>query len=125
MLPVILGHTPAGASTDQMIHYGQLIRSGRFRQYDHGAVTNLLRYGSLTPPRYNLNNVRAPVALHYSLNDWLAEPVDVHELFRGLGNCIGGFLVSDARFNHFDFLWAIDARSLVYRQVLDIMRRFE
>lgn len=125
MLPVIMGHTPAGASTDQMIHYGQSIRSGRFRQFDHGAISNMFTYGRLTPPPYNLRNIVAPVALHYSLNDWLAATVDVQELFRGLGNVVGGFVTADARFNHFDFLWAIDARSLVYNQVIDIMRRFE
>lgn len=125
MLPVIMGHTPAGSSTDQMIHYGQLIRSSRFRQFDHGAFSNVFEYGSITPPAYNLRAVRAPVALHYSLNDWLAEPIDVQELLRGLGNVVGGFVTADPRFNHFDFLWAIDARRLVYQQVIEIMRRFE
>lgn len=28
LLPVIMGHTPAGSSTKQFLHYGQLIRSG-------------------------------------------------------------------------------------------------
>lgn len=125
MLPVIMGHTPAGASTDQMIHYGQSIRSNRFRQFDHGVISNLFEYGSITPPTYNLGAVRAPVALHYSLNDWLAEPVDVQQLLRGLGNVVGEFVTADPRFNHFDFLWAIDARRLVYQQVIEIMKRFE
>lgn len=125
MIPVIVGHTPAGASTDQLIHYGQLIRSGRFRQYDHGMVSNLLQYGKTRPPKYDLKNVRAPVALHYSSNDWLAEPVDVAELERGLGNLIGKFLVADPRFNHLDFVWAIDARPLLYNRVVEIMRIYE
>lgn len=120
-----MGHTPAGASTDQMIHYGQSIRNSRFRQFDHGPVSNLIEYGNIIPPTYNLANVRAPVALHYSLNDWLAEPVDVQQLLRGLGNVVGGFITADPRFNHFDFLWAMDARRLVYTQVIEIMRRFE
>lgn len=125
MLPVIMGHTPAGSSVDQMVHYGQSIRSNRFRLFDHGSVSNLLTYGRLNPPAYNLRNVRAPVALHYSLNDWLAEPVDVHQLLRELGNVVGGFLTADPNFNHFDFLWAINARELVYNQVLEVMRRYE
>lgn len=120
-----MGHTPAGASTDQMIHYGQSIRSSRFRQFDHGPISNVFEYGSIIPPTYNLAAIRAPVALHYSLNDWLAEPVDVQQLLRGLGNVVGGFVTADPRFNHFDFLWAIDARRLVYQQVIEIMRRFE
>jgi hypothetical protein len=33
---------------------------------------NMLIYGQLTPPDYDLGKVTAPVALHYSQNDWLA-----------------------------------------------------
>lgn len=58
MLPVILGHVPAGASTQQMVHYGQEVRSGHFRQFDYGKMENLRRYKSLYPPDYNLKNIR-------------------------------------------------------------------
>lgn len=40
MLPVLMGHTPAGASVDQVVHYAQGIRSGRFRQFDFGELFN-------------------------------------------------------------------------------------
>lgn len=125
MIPVMLGHTPAGASANQVIHYGHGVRSGRFRQYDWGMVSNLWTYGSLSPPSYNLRNVRAPVALHYSANDWLAEPVDVEELHQSLPNVIGKFLVPDPLFNHLDFVWAIDVRTLLYDRVFQIMRLVE
>lgn len=125
MLPVIMGHSPAGASVDQIIHYGQSIRSSKFRQFDHGVMGNVLAYGNIWPPSYKLRDISAPVALHYSLNDFLAEPVDVEQLFSELGNVVGGFVTPDPSFNHFDFLWAVDARELVYNQVLDVMRRFE
>lgn len=29
LLPIILGHAPAGASTKQMVHYAQLVKSGK------------------------------------------------------------------------------------------------
>jgi lysosomal acid lipase/cholesteryl ester hydrolase len=125
MIPVMLGHTPAGASANQLIHYGQGVRSARFRQYDWGMVSNLWTYGSLSPPTYNLRNVRAPVALHYSANDWLAEPVDVEKLHQGLPNVIGKFLVPDPLFNHLDFVWAIDVRTLLYDRLFQIMRLVE
>lgn len=59
MLPIVLGHIPAGASTNQMIHYGQGVRSGEFRQYDHGFFGNLRKYGQRHPPSYNIENVKA------------------------------------------------------------------
>lgn len=125
MLPVILAHTPAGASTDQIVHYGQLIRSAKFRRYDLGVIANKIEYGSILPPRYDLNKIKAPVGLHYSLNDWLADPKDVQELQIGLGNVVESHIISDKKFNHLDFLWAIDARKLVYNKVVSMMKRFE
>lgn len=125
MIPVITGHTPAGASTNNLVHYAHGIRSGRFRQFDHGSISNLRLYGNIRPPNYNLRNIRAPVALHYSSNDWLAEPIDVAELNAGLPNSLGMFLVPDQRFNHLDFMWAIDVRTLLYDRVINIMRLVE
>lgn len=107
-----------------MIHYGQNIRSSRFRQYDFG-ILNIIHHGSLTPPNYNLGNVRAPVSLYYSLNDWLAEPVDIDTLWRALRNPVHKIRIADPRFNHFDYVWAIDQRILVYDRIVSIMRNSE
>lgn len=68
IIPAILANTPAGAAVNQIVHYGQGINSKRFRQFDYGAVTNLIRYGSLSPPSYPLERVTAPVFLHYGDN---------------------------------------------------------
>lgn len=123
MIPVILGHTPAGTSTQTLIHFGQLIRSGRFRQFDHGSIRNLVVYGSIFPTAYNLRGVRAAVTIHYGQNDWLSVERDVQQLSRELGNSQGAFVVSG--FNHIDFLFGIDARRLVYSRVVAAMQRFE
>jgi hypothetical protein len=48
---------------------------GYFQQYDYGLWGNIKKYRSLQPPFYNLENVKTPVSLHYSMNDWLSNPV--------------------------------------------------
>lgn len=121
MLPVILGHAPAGASTRQMQHYGQLKRSGKFVQYDYGWLKNYWYYHSFSPPAYKLKNVRCKVVLHYSENDWLATPEDVEELQQRLPNVVGKIVVEYPEFNHVDFVWGINARELLYRRVLKLM----
>ncbi|XP_071571688.1 lysosomal acid lipase/cholesteryl ester hydrolase [Temnothorax nylanderi] len=72
LLPVILSHDPAGASTKTLVHFGQEIESGKFRQYDYGSEKNLLIYNATEPPDYNLANITVPIALFYADNDWLA-----------------------------------------------------
>lgn len=49
---------------------------------------------------------------------------DVDELASKLPNLIGKFRVSDPKFNHLDFQWAIDADTLVYERVISLMDRY-
>lgn len=69
--PAILGHFPSGGSTRTLLHYVQSFTSGDFRQYDHGAKRNLLKYGQHSPPVYNVSLVDFPVAISVGDNDWL------------------------------------------------------
>lgn len=122
MLPAILGHVPAGAATNQFIHYGQGVRSGHFRQYDYGPVKNLIKYKRFSPPDYNLKNVRVPVAVYYAHNDWLATPKDVHILIGKLPNVVKTYLIPHKAFNHVDFLWGTEAPILLYDEILATMK---
>ncbi len=72
LLPTILRHTPAGASTKMVVQYGQQVRSGRFAKYDYGRDTNMQVYGQLDPPEYHVENVKVPVATYWGKNDWLS-----------------------------------------------------
>ncbi|XP_072937332.1 lipase 3-like [Epargyreus clarus] len=124
MLPVVLGHTPAGASTRQMIHFGQIYNSNKFTNFDHGWISNKFKYGSFKPPAYNLSAIRTPVFLHYADNDWLSTPPDVEKLMGEVQSVIGKFRVPLAKFNHLDFVFANDAEKLIYNRVINIMAQF-
>ncbi|KYB28092.1 Lipase 1-like protein [Tribolium castaneum] len=123
ILPALMGHTPAGASVMQMIHYAQEINSGAFRQYDF-VLGNWQHYHSLVPPRYDLSKITAPVYLFYSHNDWLSAERDVIRLCEGIGSaCAGKFLVSDNGFNHLDYMFGIHAPEYVYNRVISLMAK--
>lgn len=121
ILPDIMANTPAGASVSQIVHYGQGINSGLFRQFDYGLGGNLMKYGRLTPPEYPLELITCPIALHYSHNDWLSSPVDVELLARRLPSLIGKYLVLDPKFNHMDFVYAWGAKAVLYDTVMELM----
>uniref|UniRef100_A0A1B6G3S2 Partial AB-hydrolase lipase domain-containing protein n=1 Tax=Cuerna arida TaxID=1464854 RepID=A0A1B6G3S2_9HEMI len=121
LLPMILGHVPAGSSTKTLVHYAQEIKSNNFQRYDYGAEKNIILYNSTTPPLYNLSEITVPISLHYGDNDLLARPVDVSSLFSQLKNPVGMFRVNLSSFNHLDFLWGRDARTLVYSKVQSLM----
>lgn len=124
MLPVVMGHTPAGASTRQFIHFGQLYKSGRFSYFDHGWWTNRRTYGSFRPPTYNISTIKVPIFLHYADNDWLSTPKDVDKLFKELKSVVGKYRVPLHNFNHLDFVFANDAKKLIYDRIIRIMAQF-
>lgn len=73
-LPILMSHTPAGASVKTVVHFAQVINSGKFRQYNHGLIENLIVYGQASPPLLDLTAIQVPVAIYYGENDWLAGP---------------------------------------------------
>ncbi|XP_072396727.1 lipase 3-like [Diabrotica undecimpunctata] len=123
-IPLIVGHAPAGASTKQLLHYGQEINSGHFRKFDFGMIGNLEKYGSIWAPDYDLSKVTAPVFLFYSKNDWLAGLQDVERLYKELGNAQGKFLIADDFFNHLDFTYGDTAPKLIYNEIISIFNMY-
>uniref|UniRef100_U5ERJ2 Putative triglyceride lipase-cholesterol esterase n=1 Tax=Corethrella appendiculata TaxID=1370023 RepID=U5ERJ2_9DIPT len=119
VIPVLIGHTPAGASSKQLIHFGQSVRSGEFRRYDHGKLKNLAMYGVPEPPKYNLTQISAPIFFHYGLNDYLAHPKDVLKLYAELSSTVGINQLEHKLFNHLDFLLAKDIKIMLYQQIVD------
>lgn len=51
-------------------------------------------------------------------------PQDVDKLYTKLGNPFGKFRVPYDKFNHLDFLWAKDVKSLLYDKILSLMTHF-
>ncbi|KAM0729350.1 Lipase 3 [Formica fusca] len=119
LLPVILNHDPAGASTKTVLHYIQGYQSGKFRQYDYGHEKNLVIYNSPEPPDYDLVNITVPIALFYGPGDWL---VNIIKLYRLLPKVMYMYEVPWPKFSHSDFTWAKDAPKLVYKRVLKLMK---
>ncbi|KAK1137188.1 hypothetical protein K0M31_001712 [Melipona bicolor] len=124
MLPLILGHFPAGSSAKQIIHYGQNVLSGSFRKFDHGPTKNLKIYGSTQPPKYDLEKVKTPITIFYSENDFLTDPTDITKLTDKLPNVTEIRKIEYLKFNHVDYLWGRDARMLLYNAVLTVLKRF-
>lgn len=106
----------------QFVHFGQSTASGDFRKFDYGRAGNKIHYNSDLPPKYDLNNVTAPVAIYYASNDWLTVVKDVQKLASALPNVINDYLVPHVAFNHVDFIAGISAPRLVYDEIIKIIK---
>ncbi|XP_071056614.1 lipase 3-like [Onthophagus taurus] len=105
LLPAILSNLPAGISYLQTIHFAQIIKSGHFRRFDYGERINKKKYGTKTPPDYDLKKIRAPMAIFYSDYDWICSTKDVEKLSFHLPNVAYKKKITEEIFNHMDFIW--------------------
>ncbi|XP_052028486.1 gastric triacylglycerol lipase isoform X2 [Apodemus sylvaticus] len=117
---VYLGHNPAGTSTQDLLHWAQLSRSGKFQAFDWGSpFQNMLHYNQRTPPDYNVSAMTVPIAVWNGGNDILADPQDVAMLLPKLPNLL--YHKEILPYNHLDFIWAMDAPQEVYNEILSMM----
>lgn len=125
MLPILVGHFPAGAATNNLYHFLQLVSNDRFCAYDRGTQKNLAKYGQSTPPDYNLANIRIPVAMYHSDNDKLIAAKDIQRVADRLSNLIENYKVRDPKFNHMDFIIGKDVVELLYKRVFENLKLSE
>ncbi|XP_071560366.1 lipase 3-like [Temnothorax nylanderi] len=124
-LPDIFSYFPAGSSVQTLEHFYQNIRIKDFQNYDYGIAENYKRYKQETPPSYDLKKITAPIILFYSGNDVIVLEENVLELGKRLPNVLLTEEVSYKLFNHLDFLWAINAKTLLYDRVLELLQKFD
>ncbi len=125
MVPSYLDHLPAGMSTRPLVHYAQLnTYDHEFRKYDFGnAEDNNAAYGVPEPPLYDFTKITTPTAIWAGDKDDLADVEDVKRLVEVLPNVSHFEVVPYEGFTHLDFAIAIDADTLVYAPLLDMMNK--
>uniref|UniRef100_A0AC35TK84 Lipase n=1 Tax=Rhabditophanes sp. KR3021 TaxID=114890 RepID=A0AC35TK84_9BILA len=126
-LPVYLSHSPAGTSTANIIHWGQMVASGKCQKYDYGSSEkNVLHYGQELPPEYDLTKIETDVYLYWSETDWLADSIDVHEGI--LSKIPPKYIKLSSKltdFNHFDFIYGLRAKKEIYEPIINIINQNE
>ena len=124
MVPTIIHHTPAGTSTSTVVHYLQEINSKKFAHYDFGKDGNKEAYGQDDPPEYLIEALKVPVATYWSQNDMLAQPKDVLRFLTRLPNNYATYEVPFEMWNHLDYLYGIDAKTILYPEIIKNMNAY-
>ena len=102
----------------------QLVKANNvgFPKYDYGEEENVKRYnGSTTPPLFPLDQVRAPLFIFYGNGDKLIAEKDVKALAMALPSTEALYPIDYEGWNHNDFVYAIDAKTLVYDIIIEHM----
>ncbi|KAM5235950.1 gastric triacylglycerol lipase [Ctenodactylus gundi] len=119
-LDVYVSHNPAGTSVQDILHWAQAGRSGKFQAFDWGSpFQNTLHYNQPTPPYYDVTAMNVPIAVWNGGHDPLADPHDVDNLLPKLSNLI--YHKEIPPYNHLDFIWAMNAPQKIYNEIVSMM----
>ena len=70
---------------------------------------------------YDVTKMEVPTAFFTGGHDALADPADVKELVPKIKNLI--FHKNVEYWNHLDLVWGIDAGTLAYKPIIDLIRK--
>ncbi|KAH9297729.1 hypothetical protein KI387_029411, partial [Taxus chinensis] len=105
-------------STKNLVHLAQMYRANKFQKYDYGWLKNLIKYGSINPPIYDLSKVpKQKLFLAAGEKDALANALDVERLKIELGGQGFQYLYKPT-YAHLDFILAYNCKEEVYDHVV-------
>ncbi|XP_074010703.1 lysosomal acid lipase/cholesteryl ester hydrolase-like isoform X3 [Numenius arquata] len=117
-LDVYTSHYPDGTSVKNMIHWAQVMKSGEFKAFDYSSE-NLAVYHQETPPFYRVEEMPVPTAVWSGGEDWAADWRDVRLLLSRITHLVTYGHIPD--WNHWDFIWGLDAPGRLYSSILKLM----
>ena len=126
-LEVYLSQTPAGTSVRNLDHFRQLVLNGKYCKYDWGSSEkNIEKYGTATPPDYDLSKIKIPVALMSGSNDWLGDPKDLEILKSVLPASTVVYELNVKDMAHLDFVWGIgeSIQDVTYANVVRLLTQY-
>ncbi|XP_077206484.1 lipase member M-like [Paroedura picta] len=111
---------PDYTSVKTAIHWGQSAKTGELRFFDYGS-RNIEKYNQTTPPLYRIEEVTVPIAMWSGGQDWVSQPEEIMELLPRITNLIHHKYLPD--WNHWDFIWGLDAAQRMYVEILGLMEK--
>ncbi|NXP07040.1 LICH hydrolase, partial [Thinocorus orbignyianus] len=117
-----VGHSPAGSSAQNIIHWQQLRRAGRFQAYDYGSKENMKKYNQTAPPEYQIEKISIPIAVWSAGQDKFADPKDMAMLLSRISNLI--YHEHFPTWGHLDFIWGLDATERMYLKIIELMAKY-
>uniref|UniRef100_A0A8C3C746 Partial AB-hydrolase lipase domain-containing protein n=1 Tax=Cairina moschata TaxID=8855 RepID=A0A8C3C746_CAIMO len=115
-LDVYTAHYPDRTSVKNVIHWAQVGSLKESRRTLNVSVSL-----QEIPPSYQLEKMTVPTAVWSGGEDWAADWRDVHLLLPRIAHVVSYVHIAD--WNHWDFIWGLDAPGRLYSHILALMER--
>lgn len=119
---VYLEYEPHPSSVKNLKHLFQMIRKGTFARYDYGTLKNLVQYGQLKPPAFDLSKIpkSLPMWMAHGGNDALGDVIDVQHTLKELKSKPNVLFLED--YGHIDFLLSTRGYQDLYDNMINFFR---
>lgn len=126
-IPIYLSLLGYGTSTKNIVAWGQNVVSGSFSFFDYGYANNKQKYGTFTPPSYDVGKItNKHIALFSAMADNLADPKDVDILRASLKvPLLLDYTVPLPEFSHLDFAIGLDTGFFVNKKVFELLDSYK
>uniref|UniRef100_A0A8C3TUQ4 AB hydrolase-1 domain-containing protein n=1 Tax=Catharus ustulatus TaxID=91951 RepID=A0A8C3TUQ4_CATUS len=114
-LDVYTSHYPDGTSVKNIIHWAQVGSLGWSLHWESALPVSLQD----TPPLYRVEEMPVPTAVWSGGQDWAADWRDVLLLLPRITHLVAYTHIPD--WNHWDFVWGLDAPGRLYSSILRMM----
>lgn len=125
IMPLLIEHFPMATSVKNLYHFAQISYNREFANFDNSAEVNLEKYGSPTPPAYDLNSVTIKVALLVGENDKVSTLEDVALLKNRLPNVVHHMVIPHRKMNHADFIWGRHMDEYLFPYIFEMLQKHE
>lgn len=127
-IDLFLQNEPQSTSTKTMVHLSQTVRSGVLSKYNYDkAEYNLMHYGQVNPPVYNLADIPhdIPIFISYGGQDALSDLPDVRHLLDDLKvhNADKLQVQFVENYAHADYVMGVDANEVVYKPLIAFFKK--
>uniref|UniRef100_A0A8D0H7P1 Lipase n=1 Tax=Sphenodon punctatus TaxID=8508 RepID=A0A8D0H7P1_SPHPU len=112
---------PEGTSVKNIRHWGQVGKSGEFKHFDYGSE-NEAKYNQSFPPLYNTEDMTVPTAAWSGGADWVADKEDTEIFLPRITQLF--YYQHFPDWNHWDFIWGLDAPQRLYSKIIGLMEKY-
>uniref|UniRef100_A0A8B9DC12 AB hydrolase-1 domain-containing protein n=1 Tax=Anser cygnoides TaxID=8845 RepID=A0A8B9DC12_ANSCY len=122
-LDVYTAHYPDRTSVKNMIHWAQVgsLKESRRTLSVLWGFSDVSASLQETPPSYQLEKMPVPTAVWSGGEDWAVDWRDVQLLLPRIAHVVSYVHIAD--WNHWDFIWGLDAPGRLYSHILALMER--
>ena len=117
-------YEPGGTSIQNLKHWIQIYEAKQVQKYDYGMIDNMIHYGRISPPVYDLNKMKGysiPSLMTISNADPFADPQDTLDFIDNIDNKNIVNIMSLTNYNHIDYFWADSAVEEIFPKVIDFL----